>query len=126
MELARLDKAVLDQEALMARWNRAREQTLQRMLRARREADLDRNARLSAYLEVVRGQVRRAVAALAELRRRREQARRELERVMQSRKVLENYRDRLMAEFLAAQEKAEEKVLDDFSTHRFARSEGLP
>jgi flagellar biosynthesis chaperone FliJ len=54
-----------------------------------------------------------------------ERVRQELRRVMQSRKVLENYRDRLKAEFIAVQEKAEERVLEEHAVRGFIRAEGI-
>ena len=45
--------------------------------------------------------------------------RRRLERVMQSCKMLEGYRDRLEREFMAAQEKAEERIIELHSMHKF-------
>jgi flagellar biosynthesis chaperone FliJ len=45
---------------------------------------------------------------------------------MKSRKVLENYRDRLKQEFLAVHEKAEERSLEEHSVRSFIEAEGKP
>jgi flagellar export protein FliJ len=124
IELARLDRLILDQEALQREWEGARQQTLQEMLQARRRSDLAENARCTAYLPYVRARIAQCARAAAELRSQRESVRQKLEQVMKSRKMLEKYRDRLLAEFLVALEKADERVTEVHSARKFIEAEG--
>lgn len=119
IDLGRLDTAVLEARAEAARWEDARAQSLQALAAARCAADLEEAGRHSTYLKHVRSRIERTCAALAEVQRQREAVRRRLERVMQSCKMLEGYRDRLEREFMAAQEKAEERIIELHSMHKF-------
>ncbi|KPK66174.1 MAG: hypothetical protein AMK73_00780 [Planctomycetes bacterium SM23_32] len=126
IELARLERAVLSQQAALDGWRGARSETFQQMREARLRGDLAENARCAGYLHHVRARVEQCRAALDELRTRREGVREELRSVMQSRKVLENYRDRLRAEFMAEQEKTEERTIELHAARKFIGVEGTP
>jgi flagellar biosynthesis chaperone FliJ len=97
VEVARLARAILEQESALSGWTRIRRDTLRGLRRARERADLTENARCADYLRYVRAQM----------------------------EVLENYRDRLKAEFIAVQEKAEERVLEEHAVRGFIRAEGI-
>lgn len=126
IELAGVDRLIYEREAVRAAWGRTREETLAGIARARERADLLENARGEAYLRFVRARLEQCRRAIAELRATREQVRQELQRVMRSRELLEKYRDRLRAEFLVEQEKAEERVTEVHSGLKFIRAEGMP
>ena len=122
IEMGRLTLAIRDQEQAIARWRTVRRRTIGQMRRARERGDLRENARCSDYLRHVRRSVARCRAGLAQLEERQDGLRGELVQVMQSRKVLENYRDRLKVEFAMAQEKAEEQTTDTHSVSKFLRA----
>ncbi len=126
IEVARLSRAIVEQTAARERWEHIKLQTLHHRRRARERADLADEAGCAEYLRHVRAQIKKRRTAVAELSRERECARRELLQLARSRKVLENYCDRLKAEFMAAQEKAEERVLDEFSVRNIVQVEGAP
>ncbi|MHC4787686.1 MAG: flagellar export protein FliJ [Planctomycetota bacterium] len=126
MELARLDRAILDQEAARRRWERLRHGTLEQRRKARQRGDLVEDVQCANYLRHLRVRIGAQRSAVATLRGEREQVRRQLEGVMKSRKVLENYRDRLKQEFLAVHEKAEERSLEEHSVRSFIEAEGKP
>jgi len=126
IELGRVDRLIMEQEAVRGRWERTRQGTLEEMGVARRRADLVENARCAAYLHYVRARLAQCRVALAELREERERVRRELQHVAQSRELLEKYRDRLRAEFLADLEKAEDRVLEVHAARKFTGSEERP
>ena len=119
IELGRQDKAVLEAGAEVTRWEAARTESLHALAAARRVADLQEAGAHTGYLKHVRGRIERARAALAEAQRQREAVRRRLERVLQSCKMLETYRDRLEHEFMATQEKAEERIIELHTMHQF-------
>jgi len=119
IELARADATLQQARDRLARWQDARDQGLAALAEARCKADLEEAGRQSRYLEYVRSRIERARADIAELERQREGVRRRLERVMQSRKMLEGYRERQLGEFMAAQEKAEERIVELHSVFKF-------
>jgi flagellar export protein FliJ len=119
VELGRLDGELLKARAEAARWEEERAASLRAVAEARHRGDLEEDARHAGYLKHVRARIERARAALEEVRREREAARNRLERVMQACKMLENYRDRLRREFAAAQERAEERIVELHSMHKF-------
>jgi flagellar export protein FliJ len=119
IELGRQDRVVLEAGAEVTRWEEARTESLHALAAARRVADLEEAGRHSTYLKHVRGRIERARTVLVEAQRQREAVRRRLERVMQSCKMLETYRDRLEHEFTAGQEKAEERIIELHSMHKF-------
>ena len=126
MELARVDGVIYEREAARAAWQERREETLAGIARAREQADLLENARGEYYLRFVRARLEQCRRAIAELRAIREQVRQELQRIMRSRELLEKYRDRMRAEFLVEQERAEERVTEVHSGLKFIRAEGMP
>ena len=119
LELARLDAEVQEARTAAARWEDTRAESLRALAAARRQGDLDEAANHTNYLKHVRARIQGARAALAEAQRQREGVRRRLERVLQSCKMLENYRDRLQREFVAGQERAEERIIELHSMHQF-------
>ncbi len=119
IELGRLDGLLLKARTEADRWETERTASLQARAEARLSGDLEEDARQAGYLAYVRGRVEVARAAVEEARRGRETVRRRLERVMQSCKMLENYRDRLRTEFHADQERAEERIVELHSMHKF-------
>jgi flagellar export protein FliJ len=125
VEIGHLARAMLAQESALAGWARIRRDTLRGLRRARERADLTENARCADYLRYVRAQMEEVRRTISGLREATERVRQELQRVMQSRKVLENYRDRLKAEFMAVQEKAEERVLEEHAVRGFIRAEEI-
>lgn len=124
IELARIDRAILAQKETGRQWERTRRQVLDELGKAQRNGDMVQSIQCGDYLRHVRRRIGDCHAVVAELDGEREQARAELERVMRSRKALENYRDKLRGEFIAEQEKAEEKILELHSASRFIRAEG--
>jgi flagellar export protein FliJ len=125
IQLGSLDRLILEQEGVLAQWQRGKQAILQEIRNARQRADLVENARCTAYLRHVRSRMERSRATLFELRQKREGVRQELQRTAQSRRVLEKYRNRLRAEFMAAMEKAEERVTEVHSIRKFSRAEGM-
>jgi flagellar export protein FliJ len=119
VELGRLDGELAKARAEAAHWEGERAAALSALSDARRLGDLVEDARQAGYLRHVRARIEAARAALQEVQRRREETRRRLERVMQSCKMLETYRDRLRGEFAAAQERAEERVVELHTMHKF-------
>jgi flagellar export protein FliJ len=119
VELARLDAELAKAHAEAARWEGERAAALVALAEARGLGDLLEDARQAGYLKHVRVRIEAARAALEEAQRLREAARRRLERVVQSCKMLENYRDRLRGEFMAARERAEERVGELHTMHQF-------
>lgn len=124
VELGRASRAVLDAQSALARWQRRRHGVLDLLGEARAQGDLEQNARCTAYLRHVRGRLGRCRAALAGLQAQKEAARERLLDAMKARKALETYREKLRAQYVAAQHKAEERAIDLHSTRAFARSEG--
>ena len=124
IELARIDRAILAQKETARQWERTRQQVLDELGKAQRNGDMVQSIQCGNYLRHVRRRIDDGDAVVAELNGEREQVRAELERVMRSRKALENYRDKLRSEFIAEQEKAEEKILELHSASRFIRAEG--
>jgi flagellar export protein FliJ len=119
IELARLDAVLAQARQEVARWEGELAESLRALAAARRVGDLDEAASHTGYLKHVRARIQRAQAAVEEGQRHREVVRRRLERVMQSCKMLETYRDRLQREFMAAQERAEERIVELHSMHKF-------
>ena len=125
IELGRVDRLTLQQQALLRSWERTRQGTLDEMRQARTQGDLADNAQCAAYVRHVRSRMEQCRAALADLRVKRERVRQDLQRAMQSRQVIEKYRDRLRAQFLAELEKAEEAVAEVHTLRKFSRAEGM-
>jgi flagellar export protein FliJ len=119
IELGRLDSRLLEARAEVARWEDERAQSLRALAVARRQGDLDEDARHGGYLKHVRRRIAGARTALEEAQQAREAVRGRLERVMQSCKMLEDYRDRLRREFMVAQERAEERIVELHAMHKF-------
>lgn len=126
IELSRVDRALLREQQSADRWERTRQLLLEELRRARVEANLELNDRCSTYLRHVRDRIGLSREETGKLRQERQGVLRKLEQALQSRKALENYRGRMKKEFLAAQEKAEEQVIDAYSAHKFAQPEGIP
>ncbi|MFW6118973.1 MAG: flagellar export protein FliJ [Planctomycetota bacterium] len=124
IELARIDESIRMQRQERRRWEGVRDELLEALGRARRRGDMVEAAQCSDYLRHVRERIEHFKNVEAEMKKEREQVRSSLEDVLRSRKVLENYRDRLRGEFRSEREKAEEKVLDLHSTHKFTQAEG--
>lgn len=125
IELSRVNQSLARAEDARREWECRREEAFLGLRKARLAGNLVENAQWTAYVRHVRGRIAQCRRQVAELREGREHVRRELERVMQSRKLLENYRDRLRERFLAAQEKAEERLHETYSAHKFVRTEGI-
>ena len=123
LEMAGLDSALVAAEAELDRWLRTRRGALQDIRRARLKGDMEQNARSADYLRHVRSRLERCRETIAQLNRTKDEVRLRLERAMQSCKLLENYRDRLKHEFMLAQEKSEEHVLDLLSMRRHMQAE---
>jgi flagellar export protein FliJ len=125
IELARMDTLVREKEAALQRWHATRRETIDDRRRARLKGDLDLESRYGDYLTYVGMRTRQCQSELLRLREEREATRRELERLAQACKVLENYRDRLRRQFLTEAERAEERVLDLSAIHRFIQAEDV-
>ena len=123
IEVARFDKAVLGKRAQLEAWQQERRATLAQLRLARDCGDLQANACGTDYLRCLGRRADRCRAAIADLRQERERVRQRLQAVAQSRKALENYRDRKRTEFLALEEKAEERVLEEHAVRGFLRAE---
>lgn len=124
IEMGRVNGWLLAREEELTSWLRQMADTLDEVGRARRKGDLADNARCAAYLAHVRRRIRQTHRAIAELKARKERVRQELVEAMQACKVLENYRDRLEAEFAADAEKAEERTVEMHSVRQYLRAEG--
>jgi len=124
VELARIDESIRMQREEQRRWKRVRDELLEELAVARGRGDLLETRHCSDYLEHVRSRIGHFANVQAQMVREREQVRSSLEDAMRSRKVLENYRDRLQSEFRSEREKAEEKVLDLHSAHKFIQAKG--
>ncbi len=124
IELARIDRAILAQKETRRQWEHTRHQVLDELGKAQRNGDMVQSIQCGDYLRHVRRRIEDGDAVVAEMDGERQQARAELERVMRSRKALENYRDKLRSEFIAEQEKAEEKILELYSASRFIQAKG--
>lgn len=119
IELGRLDGLLQKARADADRWEEERTATLQARAEARLGGDLDEDARQGGYLAYVRARLEAARGVVEEARRGREIVRGRLERVMQSCKMLENYRDRLRTESQADSERAEERIVELHTMHKF-------
>ncbi len=124
VELAGADRRLRRARRALAELEGSREENLQQARAARERADLDENRRCADYLRHLRRQIEAARRQIAALGEQREDVRRRLQRMMQSRKVLEKYRDRLRAEFEAEQEKNEERAVDLHTAWEYARAGG--
>jgi len=122
IEMARIEQTLNACLATEERWQRIKEQALRALREARQRADLDQNARYSAYLPHVRAQIRRCCSEGAALKEARARVRERLNEVMQSRKMLEKYRERVLREFAARHEKAEERALDAHALRKFLKT----
>jgi flagellar export protein FliJ len=126
VRLGRLEADLIAARRELEQWERTREATLAQMREARRRGDLRDNARCTAYLGYVRERIGRCHASLEQIASKKEDVRGELNAVMKSRKMLENYRDRLKAEFMAAREKAEERTVEMHTARKYVAAEGSP
>ncbi len=126
IELAGIERAMAIQEAELDRWQRVMDEVLHKLREARENSDLELNGRYSSYLPYVRAHLKRCRLEIVGLKHNKTAVRQQLEGLMQSRKILENYRDRLMREFLVDQERAEEKALDLHSLQKFIQGARRP
>lgn len=124
IEIANVDRDLRERQAEQERWQRTKHEVLENMREACRKCDLEFRARHAAFLPYVRTRINQCRREVSELREVREAVRKRLERVMQSCKMLEKYRDRLKAQFMAKLEKAEEQTLDSHSMRKFIQAEG--
>ena len=122
IEIARIERSLNDCMATRDRWQRIKAEALDALREARSRADLVVNARYAAYLPHVRAQIRRCCSQAASLEDTRERVRERLTEMMQSRKMLEKYREKLLREFAATQERAEERALDSHSIRKFVQA----
>lgn len=123
VEVACLDNVILGKRTELEAWQQERRATLGQLRLARDCGDLQANACGADYLRYLARRADRCRAAVADLRRERERVRQRLQAVVQSRKALENYRDRKRTEFLALEERAEERVLEEHAVRGFLRAE---
>ena len=126
LEIARLERAILALRRERARWTALREETFDRFREARAKAELDVADQYPRYLEHLRDQVRRCTDKIRELQEDKEKVRKEIERVMQSRKLLEQFKERKLKQYWAEQEQGEQRALDAYSIERFIRGEAAP
>ena len=124
--LGSLERAVLDGRAELARWDRVRHDLLAQLRSAREGGDVEQNASCSAYLRYVRAHRARCQRSVADLEGQREEMRQKLVEAVKSCKVLRRYRDKLEAEYQAAQEKAEERTVELHSARAHVRAGRTP
>ncbi len=124
IELARVDEAIAARRRTLQRWADERRELLDQMARCRAAGDVEESRRCAQYLQHVRNRIASARQALEDLHERRNEVRQELEEVLKSCKMLENYRERLRKEFVTEREKAEEKTLELHAARRFIQAEG--
>jgi flagellar biosynthesis chaperone FliJ len=122
IEVARLDRLIMDWEAAGERWQRIKAEALQTLRKARETVDLELNARYTAYLPHVRKQLKRCALEADALRQDKAHVVEKLQKIMQSRKMLEKYRDKLMRASMLKAERAEERALDSHSIEKFVRA----
>ena len=106
--LAQLDAQVAKVCETLNRWRIVRETTIEDQDKARLRGDLAMDARYGDYLTYVATRAAQCREELRTLSERREVVRADLERAMQARKALENYRDRLETEFIREADRVEE------------------
>ena len=123
MEIAKVDRAIAEQQERVDRWLQERRETLHQILNTRVSGDLAEGARATQYLYYVRNNLKRCRQQLDELRAGREEVRHRLEQTMLVRKALENYRDRMEQDFLMDQERSQERILDLHSLRKYAQIE---
>ena len=122
IELGRLDGEILKATRVRDGWTRLRGDCLDGLGQAQRASRLAEAAHHSRYLDHVRQRLVESVTAIDELRQQREAVRAELERVLRACKMLEQYRDRLVREHLSAQERADERIVDIHSVHKYVEA----
>jgi len=123
LDVARLERSIRERQDATQYWMRMREKAMARLREACRQSDLTVNDQYGVYLEHLRGEIRHCSEQINDLEESRQKVRRELETIVQERKLLEQYRDRLLAEYAAQQEKAEERALDSYSIQKFVEGE---
>lgn len=124
VELARCEKAVLAGRAEVARWDGARQEVLTQLRAARRDGDVEQNAYGSAYLRHVRRSLVQSRHSLAERAKQRDEARARLAEALKACKALQKYRDKLEAEYLVAEERADERTVELHTAHAHVRAGG--
>ena len=125
VELARLERAVLDARADLARWDETRQDVLAQLRSAREGGDVEQNAYGSAYLRHVRIRREESRRVLTDLETKRDAARTNLSEAVKARKALEKYRDKLEAEYLLAAERKEERSVELYSARAHVRAGGV-
>jgi flagellar export protein FliJ len=126
VELGRLERAVLARRADLARWERVRRDVLAQLRSAREGGDMEQNAYGSAYLRHVRLCLEQGRQSLADLAGQRDAVREALTEAVKACKVLQKYRDRLRAEYLIAEEKADERTVELHTVRAHVRTGGTP
>jgi len=125
LEVARLQRALAELQEAGEHCARLREDALGKLRTARQKAETELNDQYSVYFEHLRAELRRHCEEADKVEAQKKETRDRLERVMQSRKLLEQYRDRLAQQFQRKVEKAEERVLDGYSIQKFVNHEAL-
>ncbi len=126
LEIAHLDKEMLGVRSKIQRLTQLRQDAMQRLRRSRRDCDIAVNDQYAFYFQDLRRRMecrREDLSALADSK---SQVREGLERAMQERKLLEQYRDRLQHQHDTQTERAEERMLDSYSIGKFIRREVAP
>ena len=126
VELARIERAVLDARADLARWNERRQDVLAQLRSAREGGDIEQNAYGTAYLRHLRRRRAQSRQALTDVERQRDAARASLADALKACKVLEKYREKLEAEHLVAVERTEEQTVELHSARAHVRAGEMP
>lgn len=126
IEIAQVDRRIGELEDAVGRWQQEERLVLDTLRQARREADLELNARCRIYIAHIQSHVRAGREEVTRHRQARDGLRGDLEHTMQSRKTLETYCDRLRRAFMADQEKAEQEITDSYSDRKFVRDKESP
>ncbi len=124
VKIASVDRDIRRHEGAIRRWELIRDEAMEKLRGFRRRGDLADCDYYADYLNYVRAQLIALQGALADLRERRASVREELERLMQSRRVFEQLREREKKTFLVHREKQEQMAMDTHSIAKFGRVGG--
>ena len=124
VELARCERAVLAGRADVARWEGIRQDVLTQLQTARQDGDVEQNAYGTAYLRHVRRSLARSRQSVAEREKQRDGARARLVEAVKACKALQKYREKMEAEYLAAEERADERTVELHTARAHMRAGG--
>lgn len=125
MEIARIDRAVSRLQDSRDEFMRLRDGALETLREARDHEEFGVNQQYTAYLRHVRARIKDCKEETSRLEQEREKVRRKLEEIMKSRKLLEQYKEKLDKQSQQDLERFEEKVLDAYSQRQFLRDNSV-